>query len=115
MVGRGLLSSKGGHLFVTNQRIIAIPIRFYGGKLEAISLEQIGDLTGNQSGLGWPLPRHSITLTAGGRTLTLRPWTGPSIPPLSFMGTISGDAFVAGLLDAVHRAGMTPAHDSSDF
>jgi hypothetical protein len=110
----GFLSSKGGHLFVTNQRIIALPIRFYG-KIQTIALEQLSNLAAKKSGLGWPFPRRSITLIASGRTLKLRAWTGPSVLSQSFMGTISGDAFISGVLDAVQRAGWTPSPESSDF
>jgi hypothetical protein len=110
----GLLSRMGGHIFITNQRIVALPIRFYG-KVRTIPLEQMSSVRSQESGVGWPLPRQSITVVAGAKTLTLRPWTGAKILPLWFMGMISGDAFVTGVMDAVQRAGWTPPRDSPDF
>jgi hypothetical protein len=110
----GGLWSGRGHLFVTNQRLIVLPVRFYG-KVQTLGIDEVADLTASKAGIGWPLPRQSLTLIARDRSLKLRPWGSAWIIPSSFLGVISGDAFVSGVLDALHRAGCAASLPTSDF
>lgn len=94
---------SGGHLFVTDRRVIFTPVRFVGAA-RTVRLSDITAVEAESKGIGWPMPRRSVRLTFGGGSLTARPWAGPR-----FMGMISADEFVDGLLAALRRGGVPGA------
>jgi hypothetical protein len=96
-------SWTGGHLFVTNLRVIMLPIRFYG-RIVVIPVDRITSVTSDSTGIGWPFPSESVDVTFEGGAQKLRPWAGPR-----FMGMANGRAFVRDLTAALARPNTAPA------
>ena len=106
----GLIGQAGGHVFVTDRRVIAVPIRFFRS-VRTVRLSDITAVGCESKGIGWPVPRQRVRLAFAGGSLTLRPWAGPRIAGnrlAAFMGMIGADEFVRGLMAALEKAGVPP-------
>jgi hypothetical protein len=104
-----LIGRSMGHVFVTDRRVITLPIRsFTRPPATTTTLASLKASELASKGAGWLQPRRRLELTAEGTALTLRPWTGQGLGfgLDSFMGTISADAFFTGLSDALRSAGV---------
>jgi hypothetical protein len=99
---------SAGHLFVTDQRVIVAPIRFLRGA-RSVRLSDLTAVEIESKGFGWPLPRRSVRLRFASGSLTIRPWSGPDFAGdrfSHFMGMVSADEFVEGLLAALRKGGV---------
>lgn len=76
------------HVFVTDRRLIVLPIRFYG-RVRTIGIDSITSVGTESSGRGWPFPKESVTVEADGKRTTLRPSVAPRILT-RFMGVLEG-------------------------
>jgi hypothetical protein len=96
-------SLSGAHLFVTNKRVIVLPISggIIPGHATKIPLNAIQSVDSTSNGFGWPYAKQRIRITFDRSTVELRPWAGPH-----FMGLISGDEFAKGVMTALEALGV---------
>lgn len=100
--------TSGGHVFITNARLVLLPFRLYGSARTVI-LSDVGRLETALTGLGWPYPRQSITLHTNSDTILLRPWPAGPRWLVSWMGGVDPEAFLADFQYALSRAGWRAA------
>jgi hypothetical protein len=99
-----VIDYTGGHLFVTDRRLIALSFR----RARTVRLSDIVAVEDESKGIGWPLPRRSVRVTLSRGSLVLRPWGAPRVAGrrfATFMGLMDGDEFVETLLSALGEAG----------
>jgi hypothetical protein len=92
--------SDGVHLFVTDRRMIVLPIRFFG-VVRTVRLSDVVAVRSQSKGRGWALPKESVDVTFSGGSLELRPWVGPR-----WMGLMAAGDFIIGLTAALKSAGV---------
>jgi hypothetical protein len=95
--------SRGGsiaHLFITNRRMIGLPVRLYG-RTKSVRLTDITEARRQSKGFGWPYPKRAIRLVHGRDQTLLRPWPGPV-----WMGLMSEDEFIEGVVAGLKSVGV---------
>ncbi len=103
------IGGSGGHVFVTDRRVITLPIRSFTRPRARTLMATDLAVSDVSKGIGWPMSKRRLELAAGGSVLRLRPWSGQGPAGVrldSFMGMISADAFFNGMSDALISAGV---------
>jgi hypothetical protein len=102
-----------GHLFVTDQRVISLPLRFLGAP-RSIPNARLTSVIVEPKRNQWDKPSGSMRLVHEGRETRVKPFQGSSGDDLNwFMGIVPASDFVTGIVSALRQAGVRIDEEAS--
>jgi hypothetical protein len=102
-----------GHLFVTDQRVISLPLRSLGAP-RSIPNDRLTSVTVEPKRNKWDKPSGSMRFAHEGRETLVKPIQGSSGDEWGwFMGIVPASDFVTGIVSALRQAGIRIEEEAS--